>query len=160
RKRTRYDAPVSVPPAQTPPSARSTAEEAGGTGGIPRPMYEQVLPRLSEEAGAALSRWRGDARSRDAWPELDARVQAALAGDGEALAELEDAFCQTLPIGTGGRRGRVGPGPNRVNEVVMRDTARGLADFVRRRGLPRKVVVVFDTRRDSREFAEIVADAL
>ena len=123
-------------------------------------VYAKVLPELSDASAGALVVWRGDLRCEADWAELDARVEAAAAGDADALAELEDAFCRDLPIGTGGRRGRVGPGPNRVNERVMRQTARGLADFVVERGNSKRVVVVFDTRKDSKHFAEIVADEL
>ncbi|MEZ4452071.1 MAG: phospho-sugar mutase [Nannocystaceae bacterium] len=71
-----------------------------------------------------------------------------------------DAFSRTLPIGTGGRRGKVGPGPNRFNTVVVRETAQGVADALATAGDPRKVVIIYDTRRDSRTFALQVAEQL
>lgn len=90
---------------------------------------------------------------------IDALVTRA-ADDDEALAELEDAFCRDLPIGTGGRRGPVGAGPNRMNEIVLRQTAAGLARWVQAKGEAMVAVVVYDTRRDSRRFARVVSHAL
>lgn len=72
----------------------------------------------------------------------------------------------TLPIGTGGRRGPCGPGPNRVNAVVLRETAHGLHLAVASgsfgvdstEGL--RLAVAYDTRRDSAEFAALVSAQL
>ena len=44
---------------------------------------------------------------------------------------LFDAFWQVLPFGTGGRRGRVGYGPNRINETTVAMTVQGHCDFLR-----------------------------
>ncbi|MFM1819384.1 MAG: hypothetical protein RIS61_982, partial [Actinomycetota bacterium] len=46
-------------------------------------------------------------------------VNAAKAGDGAALIELEDAFRAPLEFGTAGLRGALGPGPNRMNQVTV-----------------------------------------
>ncbi len=48
----------------------------------------------------------------------------------EAGRELVDSFCRQMKFGTGGRRGRVGIGPNRVNPYLAALTAQGHADFV------------------------------
>jgi phosphomannomutase len=93
-------------------------------------------------------------------PALHALVERAEQGDAAARAELVDAFAGPLPIGTGGRRGAVGPGPNRVNTVVLRETAQGLVQAMREEGVPMKVAVAFDTRRDSHAFAHVVAQQL
>lgn len=79
-----------------------------------------------------------------------------------ALAELEDAFVGPLPIGTGGRRGPCGAGPNRVNAALMRETARGLATAIKQstEQVEAKVAIVYDTRASSRHFALVVAAAL
>ena len=89
-----------------------------------------------------------------------ALVEAAAAGDGEARAALDDAFDGPLPIGTGGRRGACGPGTNRMNVAVLRETAQGLVTAMRGEGVPMKAAVVYDTRRDSKPFAAAVARQL
>ena len=50
--------------------------------------------------------------------ELNERITAAEAGDPAAAEELADAFAGTLQFGTAGLRGKLGPGPNRMNRVV------------------------------------------
>ena len=115
---------------------------------------------LPEPTRQLVSRWLHEPRYADDREGLPELVAAALAGDRDALAEIEDAFDGPLPIGTGGRRGKVGAGTNRVNQVVLRETAHGLAMAMRAEGVPAKVAVVYDTRRDSRRFARVVAEQL
>ncbi len=115
---------------------------------------------LAAEVRDAIGRWLLQERYSEERPALVALVQAAAGGDAGALAELDDAFSRTLPIGTGGRRGKVGPGPNRFNSAVVRETCQGVADALRAAGDPPSAVVVYDTRRDSRRFARIAAEQL
>ena len=113
---------------------------------------------LPADTERAVRRWLDDplyASERPALLELLAAVQA---GAAEAKAELLDAFSQVLPIGTGGRRGRVGPGPNRMNTVVLRETAQGLALAMRAAGDTPQVAIVYDTRMHSRQFAHVAAE--
>jgi phosphoglucomutase len=71
----------------------------------------------------------------------------------EALAaagrfdELLDGFRQVLPFGTGGRRGFVGVGPNRLNPWTVGTSIEGHARWLRARGLSGAVVVAWDVRR-------------
>ncbi|MCA9648946.1 MAG: hypothetical protein H6712_19915 [Myxococcales bacterium] len=109
---------------------------------------------------AAIEQWLTEPTYAETRPELQALVERALAGDHDARAELLDAFDGPLPIGTGGRRGLVGPGTNRINSIVMRQTAQGLLDAMQREGVPMRVAMAFDTRRDSHAFARIVAQQL
>lgn len=115
---------------------------------------------VSSQAHAEIVRWLTEPTYAELRPALHALVERAALGEADARAELVDAFCGPLPIGTGGRRGAVGPGPNRVNAVVMRETAQGLLDAMREEGVPMKVAVAFDTRRDSHAFAHVVAQQL
>jgi phosphoglucomutase/phosphomannomutase len=77
---------------------------------------------------------------------------------------LDDAFYTVLEFGTGGRRGRMYPiGTNVLNERTMAESARGLADYVASRtgaGASLSCVIAYDTRHNSRAFAEICARAL
>lgn len=121
---------------------------------------------LPEAMRAEIAAWLTSA-PLDEREALHAIVQRAASGTGaeakSALAELEDAFAGPLPIGTGGRRGPCGPGPNRVNEKVMRETALGLWAAMQRPeygSRSNKVAIVFDTRATSRGFGDVVARAL
>ncbi len=115
---------------------------------------------LSAEVIDAIERWMLQPRYASARSGLETLLGEARAGSEAARAELIDAFSRTLPIGTGGRRGKVGPGPNRFNTVVVRETSQGIADALRKAGDTPKVAIVFDTRRNSREFARVVAQQL
>jgi phosphomannomutase len=91
--------------------------------------------------------------------ELMAVLTASESGDVDATAELEDAFAGPLTFGTAGLRGRVGPGPNRMNIVVVARAAAGLAAYLNERG-GGSVVVGYDARRDSDLFARATAQIL
>ncbi len=77
-----------------------------------------------------------------------------------ALQQLEDAFSGPLLFGTAGLRAALGPGPNRMNRVVVRRAAAGVAAHAQELAggsyVPR-AVVGFDARRNSRVFAEETA---
>ncbi|MFM8388273.1 MAG: phospho-sugar mutase, partial [Actinomycetota bacterium] len=66
--------------------------------------------------------------------------------------ELVDSFSGRLTFGTAGLRGALGPGPNRMNRMVVRQTAAGLAAFVREQS-GRVIVIGFDARHQSDVFA-------
>ena len=55
-------------------------------------------------------------------------INAAKAGDGAALIELEDSFRAPLEFGTAGLRGALGPGPNRMNRVTVLQAIGGLVE--------------------------------
>ena len=90
---------------------------------------------------------------------LAATLAAAEAGDATAAAELADAFDGTLEFGTAGLRGRMGPGPNRMNLVVVARAAAGLARYLNERG-GGAVVIGHDARHDSDLFAKASAQIL
>jgi phosphomannomutase len=105
-----------------------------------------------------------DPESRD---ELSALVGKAQAGDTGALRELEDRFTAPLEFGTAGLRGRVEGGLARMNRVVVIKAAHGLGTHLLKRAAeggpdPRRlgVVVGFDGRYSSRQFAEDTAAVL
>jgi phosphomannomutase len=88
-----------------------------------------------------------------------------LVGEGAPAArqELEDSFRGTLQFGTAGLRAALGPGPNRMNRVVVRRAAAGLADFLIQAvreaspGTRPRAVVGYDARYNSDIFAEETA---
>ena len=91
--------------------------------------------------------------------QLEALLANADAGDALAEAELADAFDGTLAFGTAGLRGKVGPGPNRMNIVVVARAAAGLARYLNERG-GGAVVIGHDARQDSDLFARATAQIL
>ena len=72
---------------------------------------------------------------------------------------LEDAFYRNLEFGTGGLRGVMGAGTNRVNKYTIGMATQGLANYVLK-SFPTnaKVAISYDSRNNSREFAKITAD--
>ena len=67
----------------------------------------------------------------------------------EQFPLLLDSFYQFVPFGTGGRRGRVGYGPNRINQITVAMSVQGHCKFLRDNypsSASRKIVIAFDTR--------------
>ncbi|MCM1152556.1 MAG: phospho-sugar mutase [Muribaculum sp.] len=86
-------------------------------------------------------------------------VQAML--DADDKTELIEAFYKDLEFGTGGLRGVMGAGTNRMNIYTVGAATQGLANYLKDsfKGLPQiSVVVGHDVRHNSRKFAELVAD--
>ena len=81
--------------------------------------------------------------------------------DNSDKTDLIDAFYQNLEFGTGGLRGIMGVGTNRMNKYVVGMATQGLANYLKKAFAGKKdisVVVGHDCRNNSRLFAEIVAD--
>lgn len=80
----------------------------------------------------------------------------------ESSHEIEERFDTDLSFGTGGLRGLMGVGTNRMNRYTVRKTTRGLANYLQQSfsKKPISVVIGFDSRRHSREFAEEARDTL
>lgn len=94
------------------------------------------------------------------YPGLDEETRSSLTllQDDEKLAE--DAFYQDLTFGTGGMRGEIGPGTNRMNVYTVRKASQGIADYIKSNGeeaMARGIVIAYDSRRMSPEFAEEAA---
>ena len=78
-------------------------------------------------------------------------------------AEIADRFYQTVPFGTGGMRGKIGAGTNRINIHTIRLVAEGLAREIEKQGelaKTRGVVIAYDTRHFSQQFAYETAGVL
>ena len=72
--------------------------------------------------------------------------------------EIEDRFYRDLEFGTGGLRGVIGAGSNRLNVYTVRKATQGLANFIIREGAQDKgVAIAFDSRRMSPEFSKEAA---
>lgn len=89
---------------------------------------------------------------------LDEAGRAELANiSGESR---EDAFYRDLAFGTGGLRGKLGMGPNRMNAYTVGKATQGLADYLNANFESPSVALCRDTRRGSEEFVRRVAEVL
>ncbi len=77
--------------------------------------------------------------------------------DGEGIS---DRFYRELEFGTGGLRGIIGAGTNRMNVYTVRRATQGLADYLCASGLPRSVAIAYDSRRKGLLFARETARVL
>ncbi|MCR4924050.1 MAG: phospho-sugar mutase [Lachnospiraceae bacterium] len=72
--------------------------------------------------------------------------------------EIEDRFYKELEFGTGGLRGVIGAGTNRMNAYTVRRATQGLANYILKQNAADKgVAIAYDSRRMSPEFADIAA---
>ena len=95
---------------------------------------------------------------------------ARAAEDPDLTAELEavrsdpdgvtDRFYRDLAFGTGGLRGVIGAGTNRMNIYTIRRATQGLADYLNASGLPKKVAIAHDSRRKGELFCREAARVL
>jgi phosphoglucomutase len=78
----------------------------------------------------------------------------------EAYTELTDSFYRDLEFGTGGLRGIMGPGSNRINKYTIGTATQGLANYLNKKypGEKIKVAIAHDSRNNSDYFAKITAD--
>mgnify|MGYP006165148507 CR=1 FL=1 len=90
--------------------------------------------------------------------ETKAEIQSLL--DKEATTELTDAFYRSLEFGTGGLRGIMGAGSNRINKYTIGTATQGLANYLNKKypGEAISVAIAHDSRNNSDFFAKITAD--
>ncbi|MCA1059699.1 phospho-sugar mutase [Rossellomorea aquimaris] len=100
--------------------------------------------------------WKTSWQKWSSYPHLDEEIKELLEtmkGDDKSL---EDAFYKNLEFGTGGMRGEIGPGTNRMNIYTVRKASEGLARYIEEQGQEAKnrgVVIAYDSRYKSPEFA-------
>ena len=80
--------------------------------------------------------------------------------DSESFTELTDSFYRDLEFGTGGLRGTMGPGTNRINKYTIGSATQGLSNFLLKKypGEKISVAVAHDSRNKSDYFAQITAE--
>lgn len=115
--------------------------------------YVMDKNQLRENAITEYRRWLTAA-------EGDEQLKAELLELQENEDELIDSFSQHLKFGTSGLRGILGPGTNRLNTYVVRRTTQGFANYLRKNLEKPSVVIAYDTRKNSRLFAEETAKVL
>ena len=95
-----------------------------------------------------------------AQPDLDDAVKAELVSIAGDAAAVTDRFYRDLEFGTGGLRGVIGAGTNRMNLYTVRKATQGLADYLIASGLPKKVAIAHDSRHNGALFARETARVL
>ena len=91
-------------------------------------------------------------------PYFDAETKKELEGIRGNEKEIEDRFYKDLEFGTGGLRGVIGAGSNRMNVYTVRRASQGLANFILKEGTQDKgVAIAYDCRFMSPEFADVAA---
>ncbi len=95
--------------------------------------------------------------SQDPDPKTRAELERLLADRNEV--ELRSCFSGFLEFGTAGLRGKLGPGPSRMNRAVVTKTAAGLVTYMRKHNLS-SVVVGRDARYGSKDFAQDTAEIM
>jgi len=109
---------------------------------------------LSKTAVENLTRWLSLPQYAGYQPTLQAMIAEA------RFAELETAFWEVIPFGTGGRRGLMGRlGSATINDRTIAESAHGLASYLKQQtgALGGRAVVACDTRNRSLEFAKLTA---
>ena len=106
------------------------------------------------DAQKQLEYWLND-------PYFDEETKKELLSIRNDEAEVEDRFYRELEFGTGGLRGVIGAGTNRMNKYTVRKATQGLANYIKKNGGPdaarKGVAVSYDCRRFSPEFADETA---
>ncbi|MEY8350676.1 phospho-sugar mutase [Bacillus cereus] len=107
--------------------------------------------------------WKQEYSRWLSYASLDAELKEQLEHMKQDEKKIEDSFYKNLEFGTGGMRGELGAGTNRLNIYTVRKATKGLAHFIEKLGEEAKkrgVVVAYDSRYKSPEFAMEVAATL
>jgi len=117
----------------------------------------EARKNLSQEAFSNLEKWLKEEEFSNYRGEIESLIKS---GDWK---ELEDAFYTRIRIGTGGIRGKIAAGPNRINLRTIGEAAQGLAQFIEGFGQDAKdrgVIVSHEVRKFSRGFAQLTCEVL
>lgn len=105
---------------------------------------------------------KSDLDSRiDEWskPPFDKSTQLDISKLRENPEDLEDAFYKDLDFGTGGMRGIMGVGTNRINKYTLGKSTQGLSDYLKKKFNGEiKTVIAYDCRKNSKSLARKVAE--
>ena len=99
-------------------------------------------------------------RAWRAQPDLDPAMAAELAAIEGDEAAISGRFYRDLAFGTGGLRGVLGAGTNRMNLYTIRRATQGLADYLNASELPKKVAIAHDSRHGGELFTREAARVL
>lgn len=89
-------------------------------------------------------------------PSIDEETKAELRSIADNEMEIKERFFKELEFGTGGLRGIIGNGSNRLNQYTVGKASQGLANYILKEGTQEKgVAIAYDSRFMSPEFAEV-----
>jgi phosphoglucomutase len=110
--------------------------------------------QLEESTLATINQWLKGNYDQ----ETKNKIQSLL--DQESFTELTDSFYRSLEFGTGGLRGIMGPGSNRINKYTIGTATQGLSNYLNKKykGQEISVAIAHDSRNNSDYFAQITAD--
>ncbi len=110
--------------------------------------------QLESSTQATINEWLNGNYDQDTKNEIQQLVNK------EAATELTDAFYRNLEFGTGGLRGIMGAGSNRINKYTIGTATQGLSNYLIKKypGKIIKVAIAHDSRNNSDYFAKITAD--
>ncbi len=92
---------------------------------------------------------------------FDQKTKEELLGIREDAGEIEDRFYKELEFGTGGLRGIIGAGTNRMNIYTVRKATQGLANYIiKQSGQKKGIAIAYDSRFLSAEFADVAAQCM
>ena len=121
-------------------------------------MTSIMSERANDRAVKEFERWEARATDPGVAAEL-AEMRRALDETGDA-APVENAFFQDLEFGTGGLRGIMGAGSNRMNIYTVAAATQGLADYLNAHFVHPSVAVAHDSRNNGELFCRTVAEVL
>lgn len=102
-----------------------------------------------EEYRVRYQQWLDD-------PSIDEETKAELRSIADDENEIKERFFKELEFGTGGLRGIIGNGSNRLNQYTVGKASQGLANYIKKEGTQEKgVAIAYDSRFMSPEFAEV-----
>ena len=90
----------------------------------------------------------------------NAQVYNELVAIKNDASAIEDRFFKGIAFGTGGLRGKIGAGTNRMNVYTVGRATFGLAEYILKSGVKRSVGIAYDSRNMSKEFARLVAEIM
>ena len=92
-------------------------------------------------------------------PYVDENLKEELKGIGKIDSEIEDRFYKELEFGTGGMRGKIGAGTNRINSVTVAKATQGIANYLNEKYVNEEIsaAIAYDSRNMPKEFAQKAA---
>lgn len=112
------------------------------------------MSRIDTNTQAKINQWLSSEYDLD----TTQKVQQLI--DNNEETELIDSFYKDLEFGTGGLRGIMGVGSNRMNKYTIGKATQGLANYLKKSfpGQQLKVAIAYDSRNNSQPFGQLVAD--
>lgn len=120
-------------------------------------MNKDLEAKLSKEAYLNLSKWLSDTEYSRFRNEINTLIEQ------KNYSYLEDCFYKHIEIGTGGIRGSLGPGPNKINLRTIGEAAQALCQFMKEvspESMSMGVVIGHEVRKNSVPFASLCASVL